>query len=145
MALRAADTGHQVLATVHSANASQTVERLLTMVPPDEMAVARQELAGALVGVISQRLAMSTRKTRWPVVEILRGDAVTSKYILDGKITALADYLATGERKMQSFDMHAAELYRQGILTEAAALGAASNVDAVKFKMRAEGPQIKAV
>jgi twitching motility protein PilT len=144
MALRAADTGHQVLSTVHSSNAAQTVERILTMVPPEEMAIARQQLAGALVGVISQRLAMSTQGARWPVVEVLRGNAVTAKYILDGKIADLADYIATGENKMQTFDMHAVELFREGVLSESEALRVASNEDAVKFKMRSEGPHGKA-
>ena len=114
------------------------------MVPPAEMAIARQQLAGALVGVISQRLAMSTQASRRPVVEVLRGDSVTTKYILEGKITDLADYIATGENKMQTFDMHAVELFRQGILPEAEALRVASNPEAVKFKMRAEGTSVKA-
>jgi twitching motility protein PilT len=144
MALRAADTGHQVLSTVHSSNAAQTVERLFAMVPAEEIAIARQQLAGALVGVISQRLAMSTQAARYPVVEVLRGDSVTAKYILDDKIAGLADYMATGGNKMQTFDMHAVELFRQGILTEAEALRVASNQDAVKFKMRSEGTQVKA-
>lgn len=144
MALRAADTGHQVLSTVHSSNAAQTVERLLAMVPPEEMAIARQQLAGALVGVISQRLAMSTQASRRAVVEVLRGDSVTAKYILEGKIRDLGDYIATGENKMQTFDMHAVELFRQGILTEAEALRVASNPDAVKLKMRSAGTSVKA-
>jgi twitching motility protein PilT len=143
MALRAADTGHQVLSTVHSSNAAQTVERLLAMVPPEEMAIARQQLAGALVAVISQRLAMSTQGGRRAVVEVLRGDSVTAKYILEGKLTELGDYVATGENKMQTFDMHAVELFRQGILAEPEALRVASNPDAVKFKMRSEGTSIK--
>jgi twitching motility protein PilT len=99
MALRAADTGHQVLSTVHSSNAAQTVERLLAMVPPEEMAIARQQLAGTLVGVISQRLAVRTQASRRAVVEVLRGDSVTSKYILEGKIRDPGDYiLSAGSR-----------------------------------------------
>jgi twitching motility protein PilT len=106
------------------------------MVPPEEMAIARQQLAGALAAVISQRLAVSTKGGRHAVVEVLRGDSVTAKYILEGKITDLADYIATGENKMQSFDMHALELFRQGILTQEEALRVASHAEAVKLKMR---------
>src|SRR5262249_42078965 len=69
MALRAADTGHQVLATVHSANAAQTIERLLAMIPPTTLAIAREQLAATLVGVIAQRLVVSKSNERWPVVE----------------------------------------------------------------------------
>jgi twitching motility protein PilT len=139
MALRAADTGHQVLSTVHSSNAAQTVERLLAMVPPEEMSIARQQLAASLVGVISQRLAMSKQGALWPVVEILRGDAVTAKDILEGKLGAIADYIATGERGMQTFDKHAIELYEQGVLGGDEALRVATNPDAVAFGIRVSG------
>ena len=50
MALRAADTGHQVLATVHSTNAAQTIERILAMVPPEERSIATSQLALSLAG-----------------------------------------------------------------------------------------------
>ncbi len=59
MALRAADTGHQVFATVHSSNAAQTIERILAMVPANERAIATSQLAGSLEAVISQRLAVT--------------------------------------------------------------------------------------
>ena len=136
MALRAADTGHQVLSTVHSSNAAQTVERLLAMVPPAELGIARQQLAASLVGVVSQRLAMSRQGEAWPVVEVLRGDSVTTKYILEDRIAAMADYVATGEHGMQSFDKHALELYHQGVLSGSQALAAATNVEAVALGMR---------
>jgi twitching motility protein PilT len=139
MALRAADTGHQVLSTVHSSNAAQTVERLLAMVPPEETSIARQQLAGSLVGVISQRLAMSKQGALWPVVEILRGDSVTAKYILEDKLGQIADYIATSERGMQTFDKHAIDLHQQGILNDDEALRVASNPEAVVFGIRVAG------
>jgi twitching motility protein PilT len=138
MALRAADTGHQVLSTVHAFNAAQTVERILAMVPPEETSMVRQQLAWALTAVISQRLAMTTQGKRRPVVEVLRGDSVTGKHILEGKLSSLADYIATGENGMQTFDMHAVQLHHQGILSVPEALRVASNPDAVKFKMWSE-------
>ena len=136
MALRAADTGHQVLSTIHSSNAAQTVERLLALVPPNEMPIAREQLAGALVGVVSQRLARSKPGGLWPVVEVLRGDAVTSKFVLENRLGELADYIATGQKGMQTFDKHAIDLHRQGIVTEAEALRVATNRDAVAFGIR---------
>lgn len=141
MALRAADTGHQVLSTIHSANAAQTVERLLAMVPPTELGIAREQLANSLVGVIAQRLARSKAGELRPVVEVLRGDAVTSKFILEGKLGEIADYIATGQKGMRTFDKHILELHKSGILTEAEALRVATNRDAVAFGMRvADGP-----
>ncbi len=136
MALRAADTGHQVLGTIHSANASQTVERLLAIVPPNELSIAREQLAASLVGVIAQRLARSQAGALWPVVEVLRGDSVTSKFILEGKLGEIADYIATGQKGMRTFDKDLIDLHHRGILTEADALRVATNRDAVAFGMR---------
>lgn len=139
MALRAADTGHQVLATVHSSNAAQTIERVLAMVPSTELAIAREQLAASLVGIISQRLTVSKSGERWPVVEVLRCDAVTAKFILEGRIGEIADYVTTGQRGMQTFDTHLLQLYQDGILAGTQALSVATNVEALALAMRAPG------
>ena len=136
MALRAADTGHQVFSTIHSANAAQTVERLLAMVPPNELNIAREQLANSLVGVIAQRLARSKTGELRPVVEVLRGDSVTSKFILEDKLGEIADYIATGQRGMRTFDKDILELHKKGVLTEPEALRVATNRDAVAFGIR---------
>jgi twitching motility protein PilT len=143
MALRAADTGHQVLATIHSSNAAQTIERLLAMIPASELAIAREQLAASLVGIISQRLTNSKDGGRRPVVEVLRGDSIVSKYILEGRLGDIADYVATGQRGMQTFDMHLLDLYHQGILSGTQALGVATNAEALALEMRSPG-KIKA-
>jgi twitching motility protein PilT len=139
MALRAADTGHQVLATVHSSNAAQTIERILAMVPPAEQAIAREQLAAALVGIIAQRLTVSKSGERWPVVEVLRCDSVTAKYILEGRIADIADYIGTGQRGMQTFDTHLLQLYQQGVISGTQALSVATNVEALALAMRSPG------
>jgi twitching motility protein PilT len=139
MALRAADTGHQVLATIHSSNAAQTIERLQAMVPATELAIARQQLAAALVGVISQRLTVSRSGERWPVVEILRGDSVVAKYILENRISDIADYVTTGQWGMQTFDMHLLKLYTSGTISGTQALSVATNPEALALEMRAPG------
>lgn len=136
MALRAADTGHQVLSTVHASNAAQTIERLLAMVPPSELAIARQELAASLVGVISQRLTLDKSGGRWPVAEILRGDSVVSKYILENRIADIAEYVATRQHGMQTFDQHLLDLYHQGVVSGTQALSVATNPEAVALQMR---------
>ena len=139
MALRAADTGHQVLATIHSSSAAQTIERLLALVPPGELSIARQQLASALVGIISQRLAVGRSGQLRPVVEILRGDSVVAKYIMEDRIHDIADYLATGQRGMQTFDMHLLQLYHQGLVSGTEALSVATNAEALALEMRAPG------
>ena len=140
MALRAADTGHQVLSTIHASNAAQTVERLLALVPEAFLAIARQQLAAALVGVVSQRLAVSKSGELRPAVEVLRGDAVTSKFILEGRIGDITDYIATEENGMQSFDKHLLRLYRDGILDGVHALEVATNPEALALEIRLPQP-----
>jgi twitching motility protein PilT len=136
MALRAADTGHQVLATIHSSNAAHTVDRLLAMIPPSVLPIAREQLAMSLVGIVSQRLTTSKDGQRWPVVEVLRGDSVVSKYIMEDKIGEIADYIATGQGGMQTFDMHLLKLYHDGILGGPEALDVATNPEALALAMR---------
>jgi twitching motility protein PilT len=136
MALRAADTGHQVFATVHSSNASQTIERILAMIPPEERRIATSQLAGSLEAVISQRLAVTREGTRRPVMEILRGGPVTSKLIQDNKLTDLSDYIASREGGMQRFDQHLLELYNQKAISGTEAMKHATNPEAVALALR---------
>jgi twitching motility protein PilT len=136
MALRAADTGHQVFATVHSSNASQTIERVLAMVLPEERKIATSQLAGSLEAVISQRLAVTRDSKLYPAMEILRGGAVTSKYIMDNRLSDLADYISTREGGMQRFDQHLLDLYHKKVISGTEAMRLATNTEAVALGMR---------
>jgi twitching motility protein PilT len=137
MALRAADTGHQVLATVHSTNAAQTIERILAMVPPEERSIATSQLALSLQAVISQRLAVTRDGNgRCAAMEILRGGPVTAKFIMENRIGELSDYIATRESGMQRFDQHLLELYHQKVISGTEALRLATNPEAVAMGMR---------
>jgi twitching motility protein PilT len=136
MALRAADTGHQVFATVHSTNAAQTIERIMAMVPPVEREIARSQLAFSLTAIISQRLAVTRDGNRRPAMEILRGGPVTSKYIMENKIGDLSDYIATRDSGMQRFDQHLLDLYHQKVISGTEAMRLATNPEAVALGMR---------
>jgi twitching motility protein PilT len=136
MALRAADTGHQVFATVHSSNASQTIERVLAMVPPEERSIATAQLASALEAVISQRLAVTADGSRRPAMEILRGGPVTARYIAENRLGELSDYIATRERGMQRFDQHLIDLYEQKAISGTEAMRLATNPEAVGMGLR---------
>jgi twitching motility protein PilT len=136
MALRAADTGHQVFATVHSTNAAQTIERIMAMVPPVEREIARSQLAFSLTAVISQRLAVTRDGNRRAAMEILRGGPVTSKFILENKIGDLSDYIATRDSGMQRFDQHLLDLYHQKVISGTEAMRLATNPEAVALGMR---------
>ena len=136
MALRAADTGHQVFSTVHSANAPQTVERIIAMFPPAERTLMLSQLAGSIEAIISQRLVVTLEGGRRPAVEILRGSAVTERYIIENRIEELSDYVATGESGMQSFDDDLLKMYEAQIISGKEALRSASNPEALAMGMR---------
>jgi twitching motility protein PilT len=136
IALRAADTGHQVFSTVHSANAPQTIERIIAMFPPNEHKLLLTQVAGNLEAIISQRLVICRDGSRRPAVEILRGGPVPGKYILEGRALELSDYVRTAGSGQQLFDQHLLDLYRQQLITHDEALRNASNRDSMTMAMR---------
>ena len=136
MALRAADTGHQVFATVHASRAAQTIERIIAMFPPAEHKVLLSQLAHSLEAIISQRLVVTREGPRRPAVEILRGGPVTEKYILEGKLSELTEYLQSGQSGMQSFDQHLLEMYSQRLIAGTEALKHANRPEALATAMR---------
>ena len=136
MALRAADTGHQVFSTVHSSNAPQTIERIIAMFPPVERQLMLQQLAGSIEAIISQRLVAASEGGRRPAVEILRGSPVTEKYLLENKLGALSEYIQTGDSNMQSFDQHLLSMYQEQIISGTDALRWASNPESLAMSFR---------
>jgi twitching motility protein PilT len=117
IALQAADTGHLVFSTVHTTNASFTMQRLVAMFP--------------------QRLAVHKQKDkgRIAVLEVMRNSAVVSKAILEGRIASLPQAIANRENGMQLFDQHLAELYKSGQISGTEALRLATNAEAVAMLM----------
>ncbi len=136
IALRAADTGHQVLSTVHTANAAQTVERIIAMFPASEHTLLLKQLAESIEAIISQRLVATRDGSRRPAVEILRGNPASKKLILENRLAELHDYMKTGETGMQTFDQHLLSLYQQEVISGTEALRWASNPEAVAMEMR---------
>ncbi|MBS0189736.1 MAG: PilT/PilU family type 4a pilus ATPase [Phycisphaerales bacterium] len=135
-ALRAADTGHQVFSTVHSANAPQTIERIIAMFPSNEHKLLLAQLANSIEAIISQRLITGRDDKRRPAIEILRGGPVTARYILEGKIAELANYLQMGEAGMQSFDQHILGMYQAEEISGTEAMRFATNPEAMGMGMR---------
>jgi twitching motility protein PilT len=136
MALRASDTGHQVFSTVHSANAPQTVERIIAMFTPAEHKLLLSQLAGSIEAVISQRLVSLSEGGRRPAVEILRGNAVTEKLVLENRLVEIPAYIETGESGMQTFDQHLLEIYDQGLIRATEALRWASRPESLSMRIR---------
>jgi twitching motility protein PilT len=136
IALRAADTGHQVFSTVHSSTAPQTIERIIAMFPPGEHKLLLSQLAGSIESIISQRLVPTREGKRRPALEILRGSGVTQKFILENRLSELNDYIATGESGMQTFDQHLLKLYRENVISGTEALRQATNPGALSMGLR---------
>ena len=136
MSLQAADTGHQVFSTVHSATAAQTVERIIAMFPPAEHKLLLSQLAGTIEAIISQRLLATLKGERRPAVEILRGNAVTEKLILENRLNEVTDYIETGEAGMQSFDQHILKMYQEDLISGTEAMRWASRPETLAMAMR---------
>jgi twitching motility protein PilT len=136
IALRAADTGHQVFSTVHSATAPQTIERIIAMFPAAEHKLLLQQLAGNLEAIISQRLVICRDGSRRPVTEILRGSGVVGKFILEGRSQELPDYMRSGGGGQQTFDQDLLHLHRQELISITEAIRNATNREALTMALR---------
>ena len=139
IALRAADTGHQVLSTVHSASAPQTIERIVAMFPPNEHKLLLTQLAGNLEAIISQRLILARDGTRRPAAEVLRGGPIPQKYIIEGRALELGDYLKSAGGGQQTFDQDLLALFHQELISHSEAMQNASNREALDMALRGIG------
>ncbi|MFO0872543.1 MAG: PilT/PilU family type 4a pilus ATPase [Phycisphaerales bacterium] len=136
-ALQAADTGHTVFSTMHTTNASQTVQRIIALFPPDERELLLTQLAGNIEAVVSQRLAKTINgKDRIPIVEIMRSTPVTRKMIREGTPKLLPQAIANGDAGMQLFDQHLARLWQAEMISGTEALRMATNPEAVAMIMK---------
>ena len=136
VALRAADTGHQVLSTVHSATAPQTIERIIAMFPPVEQKLLLTQLANNLEAIVSQRLVACRDGSRRPAVEVLRGGPVAARYILENKALELGEYMKNAGGGQQTFDQHLTKMYQEGCVSHDEVIHAASNRDSISVAMR---------
>jgi len=138
-ALLAAETGHLVFSTLHTVDATETINRIVAVFPPHHQQQIRIQLAGVLKAVISQRLIpRADGAGRAPAVEVM----ITTSYIKDAildkdktKLIPSAIAQGTSQYGMQTFDQSIYRLYEKGIITPDEALRWASNVDEFKLRM----------
>jgi twitching motility protein PilT len=140
-ALTAAETGHLVLSTLHTLDATETVMRIVSSFPPHQQKSVRIQLAGILKAVISMRLMRAARGAgRVPAVEVLVSTALIRDYIInEEKTSMIRDAIAEGTSQygMQTFDQSLFYLYQSSLITLEEALKGASNPD--EFRLRVAG------
>ncbi len=118
-ALVAAETGHLVIATCHTPNTVQTVERIVSIFPENQQPQIFTQLANCLHGVLAQRLVPSAdKKRRVLVTELLLMNNAARKQIRDKQLHMLVNVIQTGRKKgMHSMDDSLIELYEAGEIT----------------------------
>jgi twitching motility protein PilT len=140
VALHAAETGHLVLSTLHTLNATETVNRIIASFPPHQEGQIRDQLAAVIQGVISQRLiARADGAGRVPAVEVLVGTGLIRDCVKDPAKTAqIRSVIAAGGSQygMQTFDQAVLTLYRDGTITYESARDAATNPDDFDLKVK---------
>ena len=140
-ALSAAETGHLVLSTVHTVDASESITRLLDFFPPHQHNQARSMIAGTIRGVISQRLVPGANGGRVAVCEILRMTGRVRDMIVDPDQTGqLGEAISSGAYYgMQTFDQALFHHVKAGRVTKEEALKVASSPHDFKLLLQAEG------
>ncbi|UCC11543.1 MAG: PilT/PilU family type 4a pilus ATPase [candidate division WOR-3 bacterium] len=141
VALKAADTGHVVLSTLHTLNATETINRIISFYPPHQHQHVRVLLATTLAGVVSLRLLpRADGKGRIPAVEVLLSTPTIKEYLLDPVKTMLIQSAIEegyGQYGMQTFDQSIFKLYKDGLIAYDDAIQAVTNPD--EFKLRLVG------
>jgi twitching motility protein PilT len=142
-ALLAAETGHLVFSTLHTLDATETINRVISVFPPHQQKQIRLQLAAVLRAVISLRLLpRADGKGRVPAVEVMINTSTIRDCIENKEKTKLIrDYIEQGYSQygMQTFDQSLYFLYSQGFISLEEALRRATNPD--EFKLRIQGVQ----
>ena len=139
-ALTAAETGHLVMSTLHTLDATETINRIISVFPPYQQKQVRLQLSTVLKAVISQRLVpRADGKGRVPALEILVSTGLVRELIADKDRTKeLSDAITKGYTTygMQSFDQSLMQLVKEGLVTYEEALKNVSNPDDFALRYR---------
>src|SRR5829696_5081825 len=140
-ALVAAETGHLVLSTLHTLDATETIRRIVSAFPPHLQKSVRIQLAGILRAVVSMRLVRAADgEGRVPAAEVMVSTGLIRDYIINEEKTSLIrDAIAAGTSQygMQTFDQSLFTLHQSGLISMEEALRGASNPD--EFRLRVAG------
>ena len=137
-ALAAAETGHLVFGTLHSANAQQAVQRLFEFFPPEQQIGMRRQIAGALRGIVTQRLVPKLEgEGRLPVVEIFVVDALARRVIEEGTYEKIPNVIEAGKDSgSKSFNADLYRLIKAGKITKQDGLAYSPNPKALEMNLK---------
>ncbi|MBW3588047.1 MAG: PilT/PilU family type 4a pilus ATPase [Actinobacteria bacterium] len=141
-AIQAAETGHLVISTLHTINATETVNRIIDFFPPHQQKQVRISLAGSLKGIVSQRLiGRQDGQGRIPAVEVLVMNGRIYDMIVNEEQTHLIhDVILEGEfYGMQTFDQSLLSLFKNGLVSLEDALTASTNPHDFQIMLRQAG------
>ncbi|WP_353661942.1 PilT/PilU family type 4a pilus ATPase [Hydrogenimonas sp. SS33] len=138
-ALHAAETGHLVLSTLHTLDAKETINRTISVFPPEDQNRVRHTLASVLQGILSQRLVKTVDGGRTAAMEILFNTSYIQKLILEGRDLEIKEALDAGTEihGTQSFDTALLKLYKKGKISFEEAMSNATSPN--DLKLRIEG------
>jgi twitching motility protein PilT len=136
-AMAAADTGHLVLSTLHTTNASQAVSRILDFFRADERDQIRRQIAGTLQAVVCQRMVPTIAGAMTPAQEIMINSGTVRKLIEENRLERLAAAIETGsEEGMLNFNQSLFNLVKDGKVSQQDALAKATNSQALEMNFQ---------
>ena len=136
-AMSAADTGHLVLSTLHTTNASQSVSRVLDFFEANEREQVRRQLAGTLQAVICQRMVPTLAGKMTPALEIMINTPTVKKLIEENRLDKLPAAIETGtDDGMLNFNQALFNLVKQGLVSDKEAYAKATNAQALEMNFK---------
>ena len=140
-AISAAETGHLVLSTIHTLDATQTIDRIVDAHPANQHGQVRQQLANCLKGVIGQRLVIAKDgQSRFPATEVMIANSIVRRHLLEGKTAELRKVLEGGAYYgMHTFDQDLLRLCAEGKIEDKTVLEEASNPEDVALSLKGLG------
>jgi len=136
-AMSAADTGHLVLSTLHTTNASQSISRILDFFKAEEREQIRRQLAGTLQAVVCQRMVATVANSMTPALEIMLNTPTVKKLIEENRLDKLPAAIETGnDEGMINFNQSLFQLVKDGKVSKEEALGKASNPQALEMNFK---------
>ncbi|MCC7304806.1 MAG: PilT/PilU family type 4a pilus ATPase, partial [Alphaproteobacteria bacterium] len=136
-ALTSAETGHLCLATIHTNNAYQAIERIVNFFPEDYSQQVRLNLSANLKAIVSQRLIPSLQGGLVPALEVMLNQGLVRELILKGEIAKIREVMEQNNSLgMFSFDQSLCQLYAEGLISEDTAVSHSDRSSDMKIKLQ---------